>query len=45
MKINKGLVGVLAGVIVVATVLDLKYKGAGYKLLPESLQSVVDTFL
>lgn len=42
MKINKMLVGVVVGVFAVATVMDLKYKGAGYKMLPEQVQSIVD---
>ena len=45
MKVNKTFVGVLVGVLAVATVLDLKYKGAGYKMLPESVQSIVDSIL
>lgn len=43
MKLNKFVVGLAVGVLTVATILDLKYKGAGYKMLPESVQSAVDS--
>ncbi|MER1998520.1 MAG: hypothetical protein ABS882_02000 [Lysinibacillus sp.] len=45
MKVNKFVVGVFVGVLAVATVMDLKYKGLGYRLLPETVQSVVDKVL
>ena len=43
MKVNKTIMGVLVGVVVIATVLDLKYKGMGYKMLPEAVQQAANT--
>ena len=43
MKVNKLLTGIFVGAAIVATVLDLKNKGLGYKMLPDAIQQVADS--